>query len=148
MRNKTCLWLTKAFAVCAISFLGQSARAQYTGEFIICTDGSSADACRKSALPPDDDGTITWFRDFGSNLCAGVGIVPQETDCNFFGDSYRGFGCTAFQDRFGARVPAGEDLALACGDVSPLDDGQYSLGTTDNTCFTDDNLCLNFILTR
>ena len=146
MRKKTCLWLTNAFAVCAISFLGQSAMAQYTGEFIICTDGSSADACRNSALPPDDDGTITWFRDKGSNLCAAVGFVPQDTDCIFFGDSYRGFDCTAIQDRFAARALAGSDLAIACGDVSPLPDGQYSLGTTNNTCFDDTNLCQNLIL--
>ena len=148
MHNKTCLWLTNAFAVCAIGFLGQSAKAQYTGEFIICTDGSSADACRNSALPPDDDGTITWSRSFGFNLCAAVGFVPQDTDCIFFGDSYRGFDCTAFQDRFAARALAGSDLAIACGDVSPLDDGQYSLGTTNNTCFDDVNLCQNFILTQ
>lgn len=148
MRKKTCLWVTNAFAVCAIGFLGQSAAAQYTGEFIICTDGSSADACRNSALPPDDDGTITWFRGFGFNLCAGVGIVPQDTDCNFFGNSYQGFDCTTIQDRFFARAPAGSDLAFACGDVSPLPDGQYSLGTTGNTCFDEAFLCQNFILTQ
>ncbi len=148
MRNKTCLWLTNAFAVCAIGFLGQSAMAQYTGEFIICTDGSSADACRKSALPPDDNGVVTWFRDFGFNLCAGVGFVPQEQECRFFGDSYRGFDCTVIQDRFFARAPAGADLAFACGDVDPLDDGFYSLGTTNNDCFDDVNLCQPFILTH
>jgi len=55
--------------------------AQYTGEFVICTDGSSADNCRATALPVQDDGTIIWGRDLGNILCAGVGFVPQDVDC-------------------------------------------------------------------
>ena len=145
--QKRQFWLT-ALAVCAISVIGQSAMAQYTGEFIVCTDGSSADACRASAIDPDDFGIVTWFRSFGAVACAGVGIVPQDQDCIFRGRSYRGFDCTTTQDSFAARVLAGGDLAIACGDISPLPDGEYSFGTTDNTCFTDDNLCQPVFLTR
>jgi hypothetical protein len=152
MRNRTCLWLANALAMSTIGFVGQSAMAQYTGEFLICTDGRSADACRNTALPVEDDGSIIWFRDFGSTLCAAVGFEPQEQDCTFFGSSYNGFDCFRVQDLFASRVvPAGGDLAIACGDVSQLFDGQYSLGTTRNTCFEDTvfgNLCQNFVLTR
>ena len=123
------------------------AAAQYTGEFVICTDGSSADNCRATALPVQDDGTIIWGRDLGSTLCAGVGFVPQDVDCFFTGDSFNGFGCLRIQDVFGARVPAGGDMAIACGDVSPLPNGNYSAMATRASCFDDVGVCQNWILT-
>ncbi len=121
--------------------------AQYTGEFVICTDGSNPDNCRATALTPDETGVITWGRDLGSSLCAGVGFVPQDTECIFFGNSFNGFDCQRTQDIFGARVPAGLDLAIACGDVSPLPNGNYSAMATRNNCFEDVGVCQNFILT-
>jgi len=139
-----CLPAVAAVTVVLASF---AARAQYTGEFVICTDGRSADNCRATALTPDESGVITWGRDLGSSLCAGVGFVPQDTDCTFFGDSFREFDCRQVQDVFGARVPAGGDLAIACGDVSPLPNGNYSAMATRNNCFDDVGVCQNFVLT-
>src|SRR6516164_7556062 len=123
------------------------ALAQYTGEFVICTDGSSADNCRATALPVQDDGTIIWGRDLGNTLCAGVGFVPQDVDCFFTGDSFNGFGCLRIQDVFGARVLAGGDMAIACGDIGPLPNGNYSAMATRASCFDDVGVCQNFILT-
>ena len=134
-------------ATSGLLFASTRAMAQYTGEFVICTDGSSPDNCRATALPPDETGVITWGRDLGNNLCAGVGIVPQDTDCVFFGNSFREFDCTRTQDVFGARVPAGIDLAIACGDVSPLPNGNYSAMATRNNCFDDVGVCQNWVLT-
>jgi hypothetical protein len=89
---------------------------------------------------------VFWSRAFGSTLCAGVGIVPQDSDCTFFGDSYNGFDCQRVQDVFGARVRAGDDLAIGCGDVSPLPDGNYSAQATRSSCFDDVPVCGNFVL--
>jgi hypothetical protein len=125
---------------------GAPAMAQYTGEFVICTDGSSPDNCRATQIFPGEDGVVVWGRDLGSRLCAGVGFVPQETDCVFTGDSFNGFDCFRIQDIFGARVPAGLDLAIACGDVSPLPDGNYSAMATRSSCFDDVGVCQNFTL--
>ncbi len=140
--------MAKALLILAACCIGQRASAQYTGEFIICIDGSSVDACRNTAIPPENNGSVIWFRDYGSTLCVGVGIVPQKTDCSFRGDSNLGFDCGRRQDSFFALVRAGDDLAISCGLVSPLPDGNYSAGTTSNTCFDELFLCQNFILTR
>lgn len=136
-----------ALAASALLIASAPAMAQYTGEFVICTDGSSPDNCRATALTPDETGVITWGRNLGSILCAGVGFVPQDTDCTFFGNSFREFDCTTTQDVFAARVPAGIDLAIACGDVSPLPNGNYSAMATRNNCFEDVGVCQNWILT-
>ncbi len=136
-----------ALAASTLLLASAPVMAQYTGEFVICTDGSNPDNCRATALTPDETGVITWGRDLGSNLCAGVGFVPQDTECIFFGNSFNGFDCQRTQDIFGARVPAGLDLAIACGDVSPLPNGNYSAMATRNNCFQDVGVCQNFILT-
>jgi hypothetical protein len=86
-----------------------------------------------------------WLLNLGGS--AGVGFVPQDTECIFFGNSFNGFDCQRTQDIFGARVPAGLDLAIACGDVSPLPNGNYSAMATRNNCFQDVGVCQNFILT-
>ena len=136
-----------SLAAMAVVLASAPAMAQYTGEFVICTNGTSADNCRATALPIDDSGIVTWGRDLGSNLCAGVGFVPQDTDCTFFGNSFNGFDCHSTQDVFGARVPAGGDMAIACGTIEPLPNGNYSAMATRNNCFDDVGVCQNFILT-
>src|SRR5215831_9000961 len=117
MKNTVLLKLAKSGLVLMMVLSGSIAMAQYTGEFVICTDGSSPDNCRGSQIPPDPNtGIVTWSRGLGSTLCVGVGIVPQDSDCTFLGDSYNGFDCQRVQDVFGARVSAGVDMAIACGD--------------------------------
>jgi hypothetical protein len=146
--HKSLQALRAAFVATVVLLFGANARAQYTGEFVICTDGSSPDNCRATALPADPDtGVITWGRDLGSTLCAGVGFVPQDSDCLFTGESFNGFDCTRVQDVFGARVPAGLDLAIACGDISPLPNGNYSAMAIRSSCFDDVGVCQNFVLT-
>ncbi len=138
----------RAVLISTVVLFGAEALAQYTGEFVICTDGRSPDNCRATALPADPDtGVVVWGRDLGSSLCAGVGFVPQDTDCFFTGESFNGFGCTRGQDTFRALVPAGLDLAVACGDVSPLPNGNYSAMAIGSTCFADVGVCQNFVLT-
>jgi hypothetical protein len=139
-------WLPGLLAL-ATFLPAQRALAQYTGEIVVCTDGRSPDACRATQIPADPNtGVVTWSRSLGSTLCFGVGIVPQDTDCNFFGNSYNGFDCHQIQDIFFARVAAGLDLAIGCGDIAPLDDGNYSAQATRNNCFDDTAVCGNFVL--
>ena len=147
MRSQTLLCLARVSFVLAVCFIGQGAMAQFTGEFIICTDGSSIDNCRASALTPDEFGIVTWGRDLGSNLCAGVGFVPQDTDCTFGGNSFRGLDCVITQDRFGARALAGDDLAIGCGPIDPLPNGEYSAQALRSSCFDDQSVCQPFVLT-
>ncbi len=147
MRSQRLLCLARVSFALTVCFVAQGAMAQFTGEFVICTDGSSIDNCRASALPADELGIVTWGRDLGSTLCAGVGFVPQDTDCTFGGNSFNGFGCVRTQDFFGARAPAGADLAIACGDIEPLPNGEYSAQALRSSCFVDQSICQPFVLT-
>jgi hypothetical protein len=129
-------------------FTSESGMAQYTDEFIICTDGRSPDTCRDTEVLPDEDGIVVWGRrEYGNTLCVGVGFEPQDTDCSFTGASYRGFDCRTTQNpSFARRVPAGDDMAVACGLISPLPNGNYSARATRNSCFDDKPICGNFVL--
>src|SRR5260370_35896150 len=147
MRSKTLRGLARVSFVLAGCFIAQGAWAQFTGEFIICTDGSSIDNCRATALPADEFGIVTWGRDLGNNLCAGVGFVPQETDCTFSGNSFNGFDCARIQDFFGARAPAGADLACACGGIGTWRNGEFSAQARRSSCFDDQSICQPFVLT-
>ncbi len=147
MTNTRLVQTTRVLSFCGVLLIGAAAFAQYTGEFVICVDGSSPDNCRASALPVQNDGSIIWGRDLGTNLWAGVGIVPQDTQCLFTGNSFNGFDCSRVQDIFGTRTPAGDDLAIACGDVGPLPNGQFSLMPIRSSCFDDVGPCQNFVLT-
>jgi len=146
---KTKLFLaTRTLLACAALLSGASAFAQYTCEFVICLDGSSPDNCRNSALPIQNDGSVIWGRDLGTLLCAGAGIVPQDTDCTFLLYFFNGWDCVRIREAFSERVTAGVDMALACGDVAPLPNGDFSLLIAENSCFLDDrSLCQNFTLT-
>jgi hypothetical protein len=134
--------------VLCLALAGDKAMAQFTGEFILCIDGSSSEACRKSQIPADKDGIIYWFRDYGSIACAGVGFEPQKEDCIFQGFDYNGLECAGHGTFFAARVLAGDDLAIACGNTSVLPDGPYSAKATSSSCFEGESVCQPFYILR
>lgn len=137
----------RGLLACAALLSSASAFAQYTGEFVICLDDSSPDSCRQSALPIQNDGSVIWGRDLGIRLCAGLGIVPQDRDCSFLAYVFTGWDCMGrIQDGFGAPAPAGAKMALVCGDVSRLPNGDFSL-MAESGCFEDLSVCQNFTLT-
>jgi hypothetical protein len=112
---KTKLFLaTRTLLGCAALLSGASAFAQYTGELVICLDGSSPDNCRNSALPIENDGSVIWGRDLGSLLCAGAGIVPQDTECTFLLYFFNGWDCPQVRESFSTPVAAGVDTTRAC----------------------------------
>src|SRR5215831_11784799 len=145
LMSKKILWWARFALVLTFGFIGTKSTAQFTDEFVMCIDGSSADNCRNSAILPDPDtGIVNWGRfAYGQTACVGVGFVQQDTDCLFTGSSYNGFDCIRTQDTFGARVPAGGDMAIACGDLSPLDDGNYSAKAFRSSCFDGQSACQN-----
>lgn len=144
MRQVTMVCLVSVF-VLVFGFASEKAMAQYTGEFVICQDGTSPDTCRATAVPPDADGVVRWDRSaLGNIICAGVGIVPQAGDCDFTGASFLGFDCAGpVINIFQTTVPAGQDMAIACSDTTPLPSGNYSAKATGNTCFGGESVCQN-----
>ncbi len=146
----------KRFSVLSLAFVfvvmlvlsSERAMAQYTGEFIFCTDPTDAGTCRATTIPPDADGVVIWDRAVNGNIvCAGVGFVPQDTDCNFTGNSFLGHDCTGMVlNQFSALVPAGGDLAIACSNTMPLPPGNYSAKATGNDCFGGESDCRNLTL--
>ncbi|MBI1746414.1 MAG: hypothetical protein HYR55_07480 [Acidobacteria bacterium] len=144
MQRLTFLSMAVAF-VLVLGVSSEMAMAQYSGEVFFCTDGSSAGACRASVVPAGEDGVTVWDRAaLGMIVCAGVGIVPQEADCNFSGVSHAGHSCVGpVLNQFQALVPAGDDAAVACSDTTPLPAGNYSARAIDNDCFGGGSSCGN-----
>lgn len=125
------------------------AMAQFTDEIFLCTDGSSPDACRQSALDPDPNtGVVNWDRaSYGSNLCAGVGITPQENRCTIMIAAYPSRNCVdpSLIEAPGA-AEAGTDLFIFCADITGLPSGAYSGKAINSSCFEGQSPCLDFNL--
>jgi hypothetical protein len=76
MTNTTLVQTTRALSFCGVLLIGAGAFAQYTGEFVICIDGSSPDNCRASALAVQNDGSIIWGGTWAPTFAPGSGSSP------------------------------------------------------------------------
>ncbi|MBI1746416.1 MAG: hypothetical protein HYR55_07490 [Acidobacteria bacterium] len=145
MQRSAFLSMSVAF-VLVLGISSEMAMAQYSGEVFFCTDGSSAAACRASEVHAGEDGVTVWDRAaLGMIVCAGFGIVPQESDCNFSVSFWRFYICgkgPAF-DQLPVVVTASDDAAVACSDTTSLPAGRHSARATDNDCFGGGSSCGN-----
>ena len=121
MKRFTLFYLAATLAL-LIGLTSDRAMAQFTDEFIFCTDGSTPDSCRATAIAPNPDGTVTWDRaELGSTVCWGAGYVARPTDCGFFDYSYAGLrSCPGIGFSFSVAWSfPGWDLAIDCATLPP-----------------------------